>query len=251
MMLNKALPFVIIGHARSGTGFLRSSIESHPRAICLGELLHAHNEEIRKVNHRRYFSDRDWLKFKTGIPFTQLAVDYLDQKIWPAAKCEHAFGFKLLFWQIEFFDLWKYLSAKAVDLKIINVTRNPIAVYVSLEQAKMNQQWIRQSGEKAVKAQPVEINIKAFNKHIHKMLQHRKKIIDLAMNICEVQYADLVKNYQATMNKVYEFLDLQPHKATPSLSKQQNWNIQNRILNFEKFSRELNRKYRPYLEGML
>jgi LPS sulfotransferase NodH len=244
-------PFVIVGNARSGTGLLRSSIDSHPNAICLGELLHADNEEVRKANHCRHFSDQDWLRFKSEMPNSRLVMNYLDQKIWPEATPKRAFGFKLLFWQIDYFELWNYLLKKAADLKIIYVTRNPIAVLVSLEQAKINQQWIRQPGEKVVKAEPVKINMKGLDKHIQKMLEHRKKIVNLAVDICEVEYEDLVKNYQITMNGVYEFLGLQPHQALASISKQQDWNIKSRISNFEKFSKKLKRKYRPYLESML
>jgi hypothetical protein len=185
------------------------------------------------------------------MPNSQLAMNYLDQKIWPEAKPERAFGFKLLFWQIDYFQLWSYLSKKAADLKIIFVARNPIAVFVSLEQAKINQQWIRQSGEKAVKAEPVKINMNALYKHIQKMLEYRKNIFNLAANICEVEYEDLIKNYQGTMNRVYDFLDLKTHQAVSSIRKQQDWDIKTRILNFEKFSKKLKGEYRDYLENML
>jgi LPS sulfotransferase NodH len=251
MIPNRSQPFVVIGSARSGTGLLRSSIDSHPHATCLGELLHADHEEVRKANHFRYFQDEDWLKLSTETPNKKIAIRYLEQKIWPEAESEHAFGFKLLFWQIDYFQLWSYLSKKAADLKIIYTTRNPIAVFVSLEQAKIDQQWIRQSGEKAVKAEPVKINMNALDKHIQKMLEHWKKIVNLAVNICEVEYEDLVKNYQGTMNRVYDFLDLKTHQAVSSISKQQDWDIKTRILNFEKFSKKLKVEYRAYLENML
>jgi hypothetical protein len=179
------------------------------------------------------------------------AIQYLERKIWPEAESDCAFGFKLLFWQIEYFQLWSYLSKNAANLKIIFVTRNPIAVFVSLEQAKINQQWIRQTGEKAVKAHPVKINMNAFDKHIRKILEHRKKIVSLAVHMCEVEYEDLVKNYQGTMNRVYAFLDLRKHQAFSSISKQQDWDIEARILNFKKFSKKLKADYRTYLKNMI
>jgi hypothetical protein len=251
MIPDRSQPFVVIGSARSGTGLLRSSIDSHPHAICLGELLHADNEEVRKANHFRYFQDEDWLKLSLKIPNKKIALQYLEQKIWPEAESEHAFGFKLLFWQIDYFQLWSYLSKKAADLKIIYATRNPIAVFVSLEQAKIDQQWIRQSGQKSVKAEPVKIKMNALDRHIQKMLEYRKNIVKLAVDICEVEYEDLVKDYQGAMNRVYDFLDLKTHQAVSSISKQQNWDIKSRILNFEKFSKNLKRKYRRYLKSML
>ena len=66
------------------------------------------------------------------------------------------------------------------------------------------------------------------------MVDHRKKIFNLVTHICEVEYEDLVKNYQTTINRVYEFLGLQSHQAVSSISKQQDWDIKNRISNFEK-----------------
>lgn len=83
------------------------------------------------------------------------------------------------------------------------------------------------------------------------MLENRRKIVNLAIDICEVEYENLVKNYQITMNRVYEFLGLQPHQAVASISKQQDWDIKGRILNFETFSKKLKRKYLPYLKSML
>ena len=105
-------PFVVIGSARSGTGLLRSSIDSHPSATCLGELLHADNEKVRRANHIRYFDDKDWLKLGSEIADKKAAIQYLERKIWPEAESDFAFGFKLLFWQIEYFQLWSYLSEK-------------------------------------------------------------------------------------------------------------------------------------------
>ena len=86
MIPDRLQAFLVIGSARSGTGLLRSSIDSHPHAICLGELLHANNEEVRKTNHRRYFDDQNWLRLNPEIPHAQIAINYLDKKIWPEAK---------------------------------------------------------------------------------------------------------------------------------------------------------------------
>ena len=246
----KTVRFILIGNARTGTGYLRSSIDNHPNAFCLGEILHPKQKSVRSRAHSNYFKDNEYLNLSADDENTQRTIQYLDNKIWPQCRPDFSFGFKLLYYQIDDLNLWKYLSSKKTEIRIVHIIRNPIAVYVSHQQAYLTQNWISFEGEKKSAAKPISIDIKHFLGHLNEVEKKYKQIKKISTKIEQVNYEELVMNYQMTLNRVYDFLELPPHKARSKLVKQQGWSIENRIKNFDEFSTQLPYKYRYLLENM-
>lgn len=241
-------PFIIMGNSRTGTSFLRSSINSHPDVYCFPEILNQIEEE-RKKCHQHYLKDDDWLKIHPGRSLKELAVKYLEEKIWPENVRSIGIGFKVIFNQIDMWDTWEYLEEK--DLNYIFTVRNQIARYVSYLQAKNSDEWDLLPHEKVKVAPPVKIDMNDFYLHLRKRRIQEEKAVKMFKKLHIVHYNDMVRDYDNTMSKVFKYLGLSQHKAHPKSKKQQSWDFRLRVKNFNEFSKKLKDEYKYMLNDIL
>jgi hypothetical protein len=243
--------FVLVGSARSGTGFLRGIVNNHPNATCAGELLHPSDNKLREQLHNKFLVyDGQWLDFQGDArQWKKQAIAYLGNKLLPRGFAGNPFGFKVLYYQLELLDLYDYFGRG--NFKTLHIVRNPIAVYVSLEQAKITQKWTAETEKEKVGADPVKINPQVLAGFIADYIKQRDKVNMLSTDLLQVEYSTLVRKTQETMKQVFEFLKVPYMETIPSLIKQQPWDVHNRIYNFEEVSQSLPEQYTHFLSELL
>jgi|TARA_R110000824_G_scaffold82768_9_gene207467 hypothetical protein len=131
----EVLNFVITGQLECGASLLREALNRHSMLICHGDLL-AEDDASRRVHHESYFGPSgntpDWL-----VAGHISGEQYLTNKIFDnPLRGEKAIGVKIPYSRVYAYDLWDYLSNRCLvgDFCMIQVKRNPVACFVSIQQ---------------------------------------------------------------------------------------------------------------------
>jgi len=231
--------FIVVATLRTGSTLFHRAIHQHPQAACLGEVL-SPKEETRARVHHLHFGDADYLASPSGKYLD--AVDYLDRKLWPNAGDQEAYGVKLLYSMLDWWKLWEYFEVPR-GLKIVHLMRNPVASFISWKQARQTDVWhhwtLKEKRLPAEGRDPLYIDPEELFKHIAYLGAAVHRARGLPGEHLEISYADLVRQFQPTMDRVFEFLGVEPFAPEHELIKMHDWDIGKRIKNWPEIAERL------------
>lgn len=251
----QTLNFILAGQARCGGTLLQTSINAHPEAVCHGDLLHE-VEAVRQTNHEGYFGpppdpqSPTYFNSRILSPEHYLSTRIFDNPLWEEA----AVGVKLLYQQLYAYDLWDYCQSRcrAGDFCLIHVTRNPVACFVSLQQAKQSGVWTQDFNDRSMLPQPdpVWLVAKDLTAFCRAHTAHEAKLRQFCDDRLEISYRELFLNYREVMEGVFRFLSLTPYyQVTPGTRRLKNRLIPDRISNFERVRAEVPQDVRDFFDA--
>lgn len=233
----RALNFIVTGQQRCGAAVIQTSVNSHPNAVCHGDLLHS-DPQIRRGHHEDYFGKQRDTKVPDWCSQVTSPEQYLTAKIFDNnLHGERAIGVKVLYPVLRENDLWDYFASwcRLGDFCLIHVNRNPLACYVSLKQAERTNVWQQAINDKTTGDQPTPISIDADELisycRWHAALQ--RKVHAMCDDRLEISYRELYLNYREVMQEVFSYLELPPYPdVSPGVRRLKNRDIRNRVINF-------------------
>jgi hypothetical protein len=233
----QTLNFVVTGEARTGVGTLATSINNRGGAVCHLDLF-ARDDAARRAAHEAYFGPSEdswptWFVADETHPWHYLNDEVFDNP----RKNETAVGCHLPYDVVRRYELYELLALRCRDgdFCLVHVVRNPVAALVSARQAEKSGVASRGWQDKAPNPKPAPIRLDADElvEFCRTYEATRGKVRAACDDALEVRYADLLLNYQDTMQKVFDFLELppRPELARPSCRRLRNGEIRERVTN--------------------
>jgi len=262
------LNYVVTGDHRSGVAVVQSCLDQTPAVVCHGDLFFdeygdvAYQDRTRRAAHERYFgaaADDEVGKFPEWFAPGDGAnpCRYLNDRVFdnPRAGEDHV-GVRLLYHQIARYELFDLLNERwrEGDFCLVHVVRNPVACLVSKLQAERSGLWRQHASSPAALASPppVYLDLAELVQAVRLHEAVKGKIRVCCPDALEVPYRELVFNYQKTMERVFEFLEVPPQVVPqPLWQRLRNHDLRRRILNFDRLRAALAPGLRHHLEGDL
>lgn len=241
----RCLNFVVTGNVRSGAYVLQTTISNRTGAICHGNLLHP-DKDIRREAHESYFGVGTPGKIPEWFNAEISPWHYLSHTVFDNPRAgEHSIGIRLSYSDIETWELCELVERRCRegDFCLIHVRRNPIACFVSLKQAEASKRWCRSLNDRrtsyvgAIVADPAEL-VEFCRKH----MAMERRISAACDDRLDVEYGDLVFDFQRTMRRVLDFVELpcDPPLITPGcLRIRINRDMPDRLMNAKELRKKL------------
>lgn len=202
-------PFLIVGHARTGTSLLHTYLNSHLNILSINEPLSDKN------NHQNLFS--------------------------PKSILIKVFGFKYFYEYI--FDVEKRALLNTFlrdnNIKIIKIHRkNMLRTLVSLKIAERTKEW-SSIGDSKIQTENKQLTLTkeecllAFENYKNAAYLTDEVIKQYNSPCIEIDYDTLVEFPVETMAKVQQFLDVSESKPMSLLARQNPEDLKSLLLNFE------------------
>jgi LPS sulfotransferase NodH len=227
--------FIILGRGRSGSNFLATSLASHPAIVTFGELFNNLSYPDGGIN----WSYPGYANADQAASRLRLAepLRFIDEKVFaPMPSAVRAVGFKLFYFHArepEWAPVWEHLretKVAAVHLR----RRNLLASLVSAEVAKRTKQWSTlTAGPRPTKVAPIDLDPGECRTYFEKTEAHRRNFSGLFPDRIDLDYEDLVADYEGTTNRVQDFLGVPRAKLSSELRKQASTPLDRRIANYE------------------
>ena len=232
---NSYAKFVILSRKRSGSNFLKSSLNSHPNIRAYNELFHSKDYAswgMKGYNIRLFNRKVDKLR-QTDL--NKFMNDYVYRKYNKNIK---AVGFKLFYIHgrhNQSRTIWDYLTENK-DIKILRLVRkNYLAVITSKHEAIKSKTWVVTKQKSFAKSvDPVYLNpqkcehlFRCFNKEdqiLRKRFKHHKYLY--------ITYKEITSDNEA-LERVQDFLNVDIQSLTASTKKQAKRPLSKRIANYE------------------
>jgi len=214
-------PFIIIGHGRSGTVMLQTSLNNHPDITCYPEMLsHVKSRRIRYQN--KFFNENNnkWIEYNS--------TDYILKNLF-----KDGIGFKILLHQISFWNLWNFFSKS--NINFLYIKRNPIVRYVSGMQARKSGIWYIDQTKPLISIEPIKIEVSDFLNDIT-YCESLEKNLKYLKNIHEIEYKEFVNNYDNIVDGIFDYLDVERFRVKPNSQKINSLMIEDRVTNWQDFS---------------
>lgn len=214
----------IFAESRSGSNWLAETLNNHPSISMLKEILQYnqrnkyYKEQIQKMECYKHGND----------------VRYLQQRLGNLKK-EWA-GCKILFPQIRFFDFYDVLNFYQNASFIFLHRQNAVRAEISGCIAKTHGRWHER--EKPGNLFKVHIDPFCF----YRRLEWRRLTKEFVINMLTayqvrqiaINYEELFKDKASSLNKIWEFLNVEPIKVKFSNEKPSNpYSLKKIIKNFE------------------
>jgi len=260
-----ALNYVVTGDHRSGVAVLQSCLDQTPAVVCHGDLFFdeygdlAFQDRTRREAHESYFGPPDGEVGKFPEWFAPAGganpCRYLNDRVFDNPRAgEGRIGVRLLYHQIARYELFDLLNERwrEGDFCLIHVIRNPVACLVSQRQAERSGLWRQHASSPVGPGRPPPPLYLDPDELVQAVRHHeavKGKIRGCCPDALEVPYRGLVYNYQQTMERVFEFLEVPPQRVPPSRWKRlRNHDLRRRVLNFASLRATLPADARRYLE---
>jgi len=226
------IPFILLGHPRSGSNLVMYSLMEHPKVAMTGELFHLAENVRRDIE-------------AGGEPFYSPDEDgagFLSERVFAPHPDERylARGFKMFYKHARSGPsrtAWDYLIANRAIRVVHLIRRNLMECRISLEIATRTGRWehSRDSGP----AEPVapftispEHCHEYFNELTASQLWASKAFA--GHSVLELEYEkDVRVDLGKAIARIYEFLNVPPGPAPVRLLKQQTRRSSDLILNFD------------------
>jgi hypothetical protein len=223
----ETLNFMLAGNYHSGYGLLQSSLSAHPTMVCHGEVFHG-SEKIRKSEHEQYFGPSGGRFADHFVPTHLSAEQYLNNKIFDnTLHGERAVGVKVAYDTLLHYDLWDYLDQKsrAGDFCLVHVSRNPVACYVSQQQAAARANAIAPG---ACYIDPVALT-EFCRRHESAALKLDRFCPDRVV----IPYHELLLDFRGVLERLFAFLELEFSPACiPNRCRVQRREVRQRVSNW-------------------
>lgn len=231
-----AWTFVLTGEVRSGAGVVLSSINNRVGAKCHADLFHA-DQGVRRAAHEAYFGvstgkTPEWLADGITNPFhylSRVALDPRNGECSVGAYVPHAAVRRL-----ELYDLFEE-KAREGGFSVIQVVRNPVACFVSWKQAQQCGVWTRRQRSAADRPPlPIRIDPDELTLFCREYVATQAKVRATCRDRLDIEYRDLVLDYQGTMQAVFDHIELpdEPVLAHADTKRLRNRTVKNRVTNW-------------------
>lgn len=256
-MDSRLLNFVVLGDARSGTSVVQSSLNNRRGAVCHADLFHV-LPKVRQAAHENYFgpcadpvNSPEW--FIDGITNP---VQYITRQVFDNPRNgENSIGLRLFYDVVRRWELFELFDARCRegDFCMVHVVRNPVACFVSNEQAKRTNLFVQDSSIRTLNSFPVAVTIEVADlvAFCQENVANRHKLKAACDDCLEINYYDLFVDYQRTMHKVFDFLELPYSEAAaiPGCRRLRNWPMTGRIANLRQLRAEAPAYIRELLDA--
>lgn len=203
-----ATRFVILSQPRCGTHRLRSCIDNHPDANCIGEVCNADAKLRRALQERR-------------INTTNKLVQWVFERLQVKAA-----GFVLHVDQVQyrspFKSVWRWL-AEQQDVCVIRLSRTDVlAQWISAQRANKSGQWQVYGKETIREPGPITINLDdllAWRKNMKESLKLAMRYVAHLPRL-SIEFEDQTNRHEETMHRVFEFLRLKYVDVQPDTKRQ-------------------------------
>lgn len=248
------LNYIVAGQVRCGASVLQTSLSTHTKAVCHGNLLSL-DLKTRQEQHNRYFAGRGTGKaFEWCQPTLISPEQYLSDRVFDNPLYgESAVGVRFHYQELQELQMWEYFQGWCIrgDFCLIHVRRNPIACLVSLKQAEQTGIWSQSINDKELPNPPIPIYIDL--EELVQFCQEHAACDNRVNRTCddrlEISYRELFLDYKNVMRHVFEFLNLPVSLGvTPQVRRLKNFNIKRRIRNFTALRAEAPPELRDYFD---
>jgi LPS sulfotransferase NodH len=221
------IPFIVAGHPRSGSTLLKEAIEQHHRVRIYSELFHRVESE-RKNTHYIGKADGSRVFYPGG---ESDAMQFLRAHVWsPEAAAHHAVGFKLFAERVQCPGterLFVRLKAEVQGLRVIHIIRrNFLDMWVSRKKAEQTGVWrVPSIGVEP----PPKGGVQGIRANPENLLQHFNQLESATHFLhrhfsdgpyLKIDYGQLIREFQAQMERVFRFLDVEVLDCRMTLRKQ-------------------------------
>ena len=194
----------LVSTPRSGTHYLRMSLDNHPKMRLTGEFFRKNTRPVLKSYER----------IKSYI-YNGLCSTIIDQ-----------YSYVGFVWHL---TLENDLDISKIDEFIVLKRRNVLEHLCSLLIASQTGKW-RDTKSK----ERIELNIAQLNFFIDRQNNAYKDFENLGVKYKTVFYEDLCQNFSKTMDSIQDYLGLEHFRVRPaSLKKQETRPIKDIISNYE------------------
>jgi len=229
--------FAIIAELRSGYQMLATSLNSHPKAFCFGEIFGS-DREVRKKSL--------WRQKVPVIEDSDDPVEYVKVlNEYGVSKGYEAIGFKLNYvcakgpnWS----HLWDHMAEDG--WKFIHLTRsNLLNRLLSQIMAEQENNWSHKVYKSQATIEPSRLFFSTsqsffWQKELREFLHHNE--------VFELVYEEVQANFEKKMSEVQGFLGLDVQQLTTPMKKQQTRSQSKAIKNYRELYRHTHEK-RPDL----
>jgi hypothetical protein len=209
--------FVLLGQVRCGASVIETSLNQHPQVICHTDLL-APDRETRIESHESYFGRQELAEDEFAFrgpyhPGLLSAEHYLEHQVSDQAKRgEKAVGVRLSYVDIERLELWDFLQhcIRSGDFAVIHVRRNPVVCYASFIQAVESGLFHNHVSEpfKLATTKPAYIEPEHLIDFCRQHAATERRVWQLLDDRLEIDYHELVLDYQNVMEHTFEYLGI-------------------------------------------
>lgn len=236
-------PFLIVGKGRTGSSFLRSLLNSHPGVVAYAELF---------VSYDRPVWDVPYAPRSPGVIRT-LRRDpgrFLERHVFrrhPPSVA--AVGLKMLYDQARheaWRDVWNLLRDRPGLHVLHNTRRNLLATYLSWRRAERTGIWkvteaTRPRAEEVARQVRLELDVDDCRRFFEETeIQARRMetfFTEAGRPVLEVAYEDLAADRDATLDRVQDFLGVEPRALRPTTHKQAMLPLSEEIVNYGELHR--------------
>ena len=252
------LNFVIVGQVRSGSAVLQSALNNLREVTCHNDLFH-HSPEVRQQVHERYFGPAPsadlptWYVKDLVNPYQYLSRQIFDKNL----QDEAAIGVRLTYDQVQQFQFYDLLHDRCMegDFCLVHVRRNPVACFVSMQQARESGVYAADFHTKKPLPQPtaVALNPQELTAFVRQHEAVAGKIARACDDVLEISYRELVRNYSNTMKKTLDFLEQSTMVVpNPDYRRLPNTDMSRRISNLDELRQKVPADIQEFLvEGTL
>lgn len=217
-----ASSFAIISTQRSGSTYIRTSLDSHAEVCCAGEVFLPHYNKEHSFHEWLKYCDTSYLEGLIGR--THLVYRFLDSVY--AAKHDGAQGFKFMYSQARWVPycypmVMKYFKDR--NVRIIHVVRNNfLEMCISREMAKFTGVYHSKDASEVTEHKMIHVSVPRVLRSISRMERERSAWCARLQSYesLEVSYEDFVRNNEEVSRRMLGFLGVNPDvRLTSSLKK--------------------------------
>lgn len=217
--------FVILSSGRSGSTLLIQLLNCHPKITCKGELLNRNNLQTHNLR----------------AASSSTLINYVLASLVPSKIFLPYTGFKLFNEQLEFCNLHlkDLLTALFYPRVVILYRESMLETYVSLEIAFKTDVWY---SEGSGTSERIEIDWQKFVDYATtERVRWKRSMAEISMHsqVLFVSYEELMGNRDKTMNRVFQFLNLDMCYVEAASKKQNPLPIKEKIINYEQIEQKM------------
>jgi LPS sulfotransferase NodH len=229
--------FLIICRKRTGSNFLVSLLQSHPKIRAFGEVF---SEDDQIYWGYPSYSSPKILQIRQNAP-----IEFLDRVVFrDFLKSTKAVGFKLIYQENQnenYKIIYDYLR-DVKNLKIIHLQRkNILSNYVSLKIAQKTDVWIKIRGE-SINDLKLKINYEDCLNYFQQTRALEKKHEVLfshkSQQIYNVYYEDLITNKFQAIENLQKFLGIECLPLISYTKKQEKRLLSEIIINYNELKKK-------------
>lgn len=232
--------FIVLTRARSGSNLLGDLLGSSSQILLFGEIFQ--NKQRRIIwNH---WQPDDYKSQAVRSLRNEKPIQFLEEVVFrPYPRRIKAVGFKLFYshgadpvWQ----PIWDYLkqdrSIKIIHLQRQNILKSHLSKAIATQRkCHIERRGLFQPAAPPVEdIDPVELSYEACLQDFEQTVHWRKEAVEFFQDhaVKEVVYEDFIRNWDATLQSLQEFLGTQPQPLRTSIVKQSKRAMSESISNY-------------------